>query len=485
MRRMQVVLQSILLVALLVAPGGVAVRAAQEGEARVTCNAPRVQERPISRPPSARGRPVALASSSADTTDQGNGSYRLCLDGQAPVKGHAWCEWTEDRGAVLDVWTHEGRLERRPLRLFAQAATALGRDDPPDQRLQLSIGKVLYESAPDGLTVSGTPEEGSELRFVAPRADRREEPPLAGTLGVRCGEAPPLESDRSLGTLRFRLSDDPDRTFQTPAVCEWAIWEGQTTMVRVDGTTTRAKVSDGRFVSLSLDQANGFGRSVEARLTWSSPFDFNGESWRDPRYAFPLWTPQERRAGTVRAHRVLPEAVFEFDPYVDEGPPPDATPMEMVATWECADPPNDISTRIRWPDLRGRPGLVTMGTPMQAAVTFLAASCAASEDEDAGRTDISSVAASFELDGRPALLVGDSTGFVAIYLQATDGSFAGDLVVGPTGDFGAIWESDDDGHLDVPRVILERTELTLDPNVPATLPVTMTWDCPPGLGTLD
>lgn len=473
MRRVPVVFRIIVVVALFLSPG-VAAPAAQAGEAGDPCAAPRVQERPLPR----------SVPDGADLSDQANGSFRLCLDGREPVKGHASCQWTEDRSAVLDVSTEETRLQRRPLRLFLQAATALGRDDPGDQRLRFSIGKVAYETAPDDLIVAGSLEDGFQLRFEAARTGRPAVPSLAGTLGVRCGKAPPLEPDRSLGTLRFRLSGDPHRVFQTPAVCEWAIWEGQTTMVRVDGTTTRAKVADGRFLSLSLDLANGFGRSVEARLAWSSPFDFNGESWRDPRYAFPLWTPQERRAGTVRAHRLLPEAVFEFDPYVDEGPPPDATPMEMVATWECADPPDDISRRIRWPDWRGRPGLVTMDTPVLAAGTLLAASCAASEDEDAGRTDISSVAASFELDGRPALLVGDSTGFVAIYLQAPDGSLGGDLVVGPTGDFGAIWESDDDGHLDVPRVTLERTALTLDPSVPASLPVTMTWDCPPGLGTL-
>ncbi len=290
MRRVPVVFRIIVVVALFLSPG-VAAPAAQAGEAGDPCAAPRVQERPLPR----------SVPDGADLSDQANGSFRLCLDGREPVKGHASCQWTEDRSAVLDVSTEETRLQRRPLRLFLQAATALGRDDPGDQRLRFSIGKVAYETAPDDLIVAGSLEDGFQLRFEAARTGRPAVPSLAGTLGVRCGKAPPLEPDRSLGTLRFRLSGDPHRVFQTPAVCEWAIWEGQTTMVRVDGTTTRAKVADGRFLSLSLDQANGFGRSVEARLAWSSPFDFNGESWRDPRYALPLWTPQERRAGTVRA----------------------------------------------------------------------------------------------------------------------------------------------------------------------------------------
>ncbi len=468
------VFQLLVMIALSFAPS-VAVRAAQPSEGRHACVAPRVQERPLPR----------SVPDGADLSDQANGSFRLCLDGREPVKGHAWCEWTEDRGAVLDVWAKRTPLERRPLSLFLQAATALGRDDPGDQRLRLSIGEVAYETAPDSLTVAASLEDGILLPFEAARTARPEEPPLAGMLGVRCGKAPPLEPDRSPGTLRFRLSDDPDLAYETPAVCEWAIWEGQTTMVRVDGTTTRAKVADGRFVSLSLDQANGYGpRSVEARLTWSSPFDFNGDSWVDARYALPLWTPWERRAGTVRAHRLVPEEVLEFDPYVDEGPPPVATPMGLVATWACEDPPYDVSTRIAGHDWHGRPGLVTMDTPGLPPGTLLAASCGASEDEDAGRTDVSSVAASFQLQGHPALLVGDPTGFVAIYLRAPDGSLAGDLVLGPTGEHGAIWESDDDGRLGVPPIILERSSMSLDPSVPRAMPLAMVWDCPPGLYTL-
>lgn len=474
MRRILAVPLTLVALALLVGPGA-AVGRAQSAAPDTACSAPRVVERPL---------PTSVPDG-ADLSDQGNGSFRLCLDGKEPVKGVASCQWTEDRSGVLDVSVGEVRVGGRRLRLYLQAATGLGRDDPRDQRLHLSMGKATYEATLDALTVTGNPGEGVHLRFEAGRTNHPDAAPLTGTAGVRCGDAPPLGPDRSLGTLRFRLSDDPDRTYETPAVCEWAIWEGRTTMVLADGTSTRAKVADGRFVSLSLDPSNGGPRSVEARLTFSSAFDFNGGSWVDRRYAFPLWTPQDRRVGTVRAYQLLPEEVLEYDPYVDQSPPPEVAPLELVATWECEEPPHEVSTRIRWPEWHGRPGLVTLDVSQLSASTVVAASCGASEDEDAGRTDVSSVAASFELDGRPALLVSDATGFVAIYLQASDGSLAGDLAVGPSGEYGAIWESDDDGHLDVPPVTLERSALTLDPSVPATLPVTMVWECQPGLGVLD
>jgi len=438
------------------------------------CDAPTVVERPLPRP----------IPEGPDLSDEGNGSFRLCLDGHRSVKGEARCEWTEDRRAVLGAHTGEFRAAGRRLDLSVQAATGLGADLPQDQRLEIDVRRTGYAAQGDTLAVTGSHAEGFRLRFEASRAHHPDAQPLTGTLAVRCGEAPPLERDRSLGTLSLRLSDDPDRVFEMPAICEWATWDNRYTMVRVDATTTRARVADDRFVSLSLGLADGGPRSVEARLTWTSPFDFSGETWLDRRYAFPLWTPQERRAGTVRAHRLLPEEVLEFDPYVDEGPPPEASPLEMVATWECADPPRHVSERIRWPEWHGRPGLVTVDLPGLPAGTLLAASCGAHEDEDAGRTDVSSIAASFQLDGRPALLVSDWTGFVALYLGAPDGSLAGDLVMGPTGEYAPVWEGDDGGHVEIPPVVLDRSVLTLDPSVPATVPLTMTWDCPPGLDTL-
>lgn len=483
---MSAAIQLVVMLALLVAPD-IAVRSAWAAPEATSapCTAPRVEERPISKPGGdARIRTVALASSYPDTSDQGNGSFRLCLDGERSVKGHAWCRWTEDRRGILEVWVQDARAGGRRLDLFVRAATGLGADLPQDQRLNIELRRTEYAAQGGTLAVTGSHAEGFRLRFEASRRHRPEAEPLTGTLAVRCGKAPPLEPDRSLGTLSLWLSDDPDRVFEMPAICEWATWDNRYAMVRVDATTTRARVADDRFVSLNLGLADGGPRSAEARLTWTPAFDFNGETWLDSRYAFPLWTPQERRAGTVRAHRLLPEEVLEFDPHVDEGPPPEASPLGMVATWACDDPPHHVSARIRWPEWHGRPGLVTVDLPGLPAGTLLAASCGAHEDEDAGRTDVGSVAASFLIDGRPALLLSDWTGFVALYLRAPDGSLAGDLVMGPTGEYAPVWEGDDGGHVEIPPVVLERSVLTLDPSVPATIPLTMTWDCPPGLDTL-
>ncbi|MET0772835.1 MAG: hypothetical protein ABWZ82_07115 [Candidatus Limnocylindrales bacterium] len=454
----------------------------------VACSAPRVIERPISTfAPDDEGgdtgriRSVALATSYADMSDRGNGSFRLCLDGERSVKGQAWCDWTEDRSAVLSVRTGDFRAAGRRLSLYLMAATSVG--DPADPH-QLSIRPRSGGSwgTDDGSIAVATTQTGEPLvTFEAPWHGTRDRPALRGILAIRCGEPPKLEPGRSLGRVTFRTSDDPDRVFETAAICEWAIWDLASTVVRVSNTTTRARTADGGYVSLVIDLAEGSTPSVQVRVARTPPLDWSDWGVIDWRYAFPLWTSSDLRSGTVRAHR-LTDAETHFN---DLPTSFDAPSSEVLATWECGEAPRRVDSRIDWRRHLGEPGLVTLHLPgMAPAGQVSPASCVAVDEEEDGTIHVWSVAAPFRYGRWDALLVARKTGFVGLYLRSQDGSFAGSLTSGPQAD-DEVWDGDGQGRVEVNDIPLERSVLSPDATIPATLDLNMTWDCQPGLGALD
>ncbi len=418
MRRIVAVPLTLVVLALLVGTGADVGRA-QSAAPDTACSAPRVVERPL---------PTSVPDG-ADLSDQGNGSFRLCLEGRRTVQGEAGCDWTEDRSAVLDVHTGSFRAFGRSLALYLSAATSVG--DPTDpHHLTILWSKGSYATE-DGSIQVATTEAGDRLiSFEAPWEGSGERAALRGALAVRCGEPPPLEADRSLGRVTFSTSDDPDRLFETTAVCDWATWDGEQTVVRVD-SATRAHVADDQYVGLSLDLAEGVAPAIQAEVVRTPAFGPKDEGVIDWRYAFPLWTTEDRASGTVRAHRLTDAATF----FGDEPTPFDAPFSELLATWQCAEAPDEVATRIGWERPHGEPGLVTLHLPGSTPTDqVLAASCQVSGPDEDGVVEVRSVAAAFRYEAWDALLVARWSGFVGVYLRSPDGAYAGSLVSGPLGD---------------------------------------------------
>jgi len=414
-------------------------------------------------------------------SDRGNGSFRLCLEGRRTVKGDAGCDWTEDRSAVLSVSTGSFRAFGRRLSLYLEAATSVGNPTDP-HRLGISWSNGSYSTEDGSIGITANAAGDWVVSFVPPWDGTGGRASLRGDLAVRCGVPPALEPDRSVGHVTFISSDEPGRWFETTVVCDWAKWNGEWTVVRVDGTTMRAKVADDRYVRLAIDLSEGMPPSVWAQVVQTGAFGPKDEGVIDWRYAFPLWTTEDLRSGTLRAHRLTDAATF----FGDLPTPFDAPSSELLATWECADAPDEVTSRIDWERPHGEPGLVTLRLldGSSSADQILAASCQASGPDEDGIVEVRSVAAAFSYQAWDALLVARSTGFVAIYLRAPDSSFAGSLVSGPLADE-PVWEGDGQGHVDIAALTLTRSVLTPDESIPTTLRLDMTWDCRPELGALD
>jgi hypothetical protein len=485
MRRIPASLVLVVLLAPLVVPAGT-VRAAPAGASEPTCSAPRVVERPLpTNPPDDEAgdvgdtRTVGLASSSADMSDRGNGSFRLCLEGRQTVKGEAGCDWTEDRSAVLSLSTGRFRAFGRNLSLYLEAATSVG--DPTDpHRLGISWSDGSYSTDDGSIGVAANAAGDWVVSFVAPWDSTGDRAALRGDLAIRCGEPPALEPDRSLGHATFSTSDEPERQFETTVVCDWATWDGEWTVVRVDSATTRAKVADDRYIRLAIDLSEGVSPAVWAQVVQTAAFGPKVEGVIDWRYSFPLWTTEDLTSGTLRAHRLTDAETF----FGDLPTPSDAPSMELLATWQCAGAPDEVSARIGWERPHGQPGLVTLDVSGSSpAEQVLAASCQVSGPDEDGIVEVRSIAAAFPYQAWDALLVARWDGFVAIYLRGPDGSFAGSLVSGPLAD-DPVWEGDGQGHLNVPPLALTRSVLSPDEGVPETLRLDMAWQCRPGLGAL-
>jgi len=364
------------------------------------------------------------------------------------------------------------------------AAMSLGVDTPSDMQLWIDAGtKRSYQATADRIVSIERPTDGAiEATFRASRWGHPGAPGLAGTIAVRCGEPPPLGADRTVGRLTFQVGHDGP-VYQTGAVCEWVLMDLQATVSRVDALRNRVRMGADQFGATDIEMTSGQGRSLTASLYVGSRFDFNGTEYHDNRTAFPLWAAEDGHAGLLRVLRMLPG---EWDS--DASLLSDTPGLNMLMSWDCGSPPDPIGTQLTYTEIHGRPGLVTVHLPgMPLAGQVVAASCTAREDEH-GWTHPGGVAASFRWGGRDALLVTGSDGFVGLFLREADGSYSGEYSSANPGP-GQTWGDGDDGHIDFPATTLTRTwpasdTATAGPPLPATLTISMEWDCQPGLGPL-
>jgi hypothetical protein len=132
-----------------------------------------------------------------DTTDLGNGRWRLCLVEPVAfsVEGSAWCSWTEDRSAVREATglplpigaagsTVDGGI------IIVEGVVYLASNDP---RMIFS-----WQGGPDGVQASAQPNgSGGTALFRIPATVDQESPPAipppqaAGVLSWLCGDPPP------------------------------------------------------------------------------------------------------------------------------------------------------------------------------------------------------------------------------------------------------------------------------------------------------
>ncbi len=434
--------------------------------------------------PSAAERTSGLTTSMEDTSDVGRGTYRLCLDGQRSRSGRATCKWTEDRSAVTSVSSVGLRMDGRRAGVWVNGGVGLWTDDPGEVELGVRLGRRWWSTEPPGaLTLERPASDELRIAFHTARVGAADPRAFDGELAVRCGPPPPVDDPaRTLGTMTFAVSGEPGGPWTTTAVCDWVDWDRRTRVASVSIGPDRVRVAPDRYVSASLSLLSVPSVSATVGLTDRR---FERVDWlRDGVSAFLVWTEDDRRRGSVRAHTLVPDTYDEDDP-----PPPGTPTLDLWATWDCGEPPDAELARVDWESSRGRPGLVTIHVPGAAPEGITAAaSCIAGEDDDVEGggpyTEVRSVAAAFRLGDRDAILIAERTGFVALYLRSADGSYAGDLVHLTPAD-PEDWTGDDHGHADLPLLSLRRSSLSVDPSIPQVMPTRVTWDCQPGLGALD
>jgi hypothetical protein len=135
-----------------------------------------------------------------DTTDLGNGRWRLCLTEPVAfsVEGSAWCSWTEDRAAVREAMG-------LPLPIGAAGSTVDGGIVIVDGVVYLASNDPRmissWQGGPDGVQANAQPDGTSgTAAFRIPATVDQESPPVmappsaAGVVSWQCGDPPPPAS---------------------------------------------------------------------------------------------------------------------------------------------------------------------------------------------------------------------------------------------------------------------------------------------------